>query len=59
MGTLIVIIAILFLTLVVVVPLWEKYAARHETADFSRLSRYIMPLMALLIVLQMIRYYFA
>lgn len=58
MGTLVAIIAILFLTLLVIVPLWEKYAASHETRDFSRLSRFIMPLMALLIVLQLIRYYF-
>lgn len=59
MATLITIIAILFLTLLVIVPMWEKYAARHETYDFGRLSRYIMPLMALLIVLQLIRYYFS
>lgn len=52
-------IVILRLTLLVIVLLWEKYAARHDTRSPDRLSRYIMPLMALLIAVQLIRYYFS
>ncbi|BES70148.1 hypothetical protein RE428_11660 [Marinobacter nanhaiticus D15-8W] len=63
MGTLLIILGVLFLTLVILVPLWEKYAAKGDQKgrspkDYSHLARYIFPLIALLIVLQILNYYF-
>lgn len=63
MGTLLIILGVLFLTLMILVPLLEKYAAKGESTgrspkDYSHLTRYIFPLIALLIVLQILNYYF-
>ncbi len=58
MGTLLAILAVLFLALIVIVPLVEKYAPKGEARDYSKITRWIIPLMALAIVLQMIRHYF-
>lgn len=58
MGTLLTILAVLFLALIIIVPLVEKYAPKDQTRDYSRITRWIIPLMALLIVLQMIRHFF-
>lgn len=58
MGTLLIILGVLFLTLVVLVPLLEKYASKGGQKDYSHLTRYIFPLIALLIVLQILNYYF-
>ncbi|WP_166263475.1 hypothetical protein [Marinobacter caseinilyticus] len=58
MGTLLIILGVLFLALVILIPLIEKYAPKGEPRDISKLSRFVFPLLALLIVLQMIRYYF-
>ncbi|WP_148863826.1 hypothetical protein [Marinobacter fonticola] len=58
MGTLLAILGILFVTLIVLVPFLEKYASKTEPKDYSHLARYIFPLIALLIVLQILSYYF-
>lgn len=58
MGTLLTILAVLFLALIIIVPLVEKYAPRDQTRDYSGIMRWVIPLMALLIVLQMVRHYF-
>ncbi|MEQ5836363.1 hypothetical protein EZI54_06650 [Marinobacter halodurans] len=58
MTNLLIILAVLFGALFVLVPLVEKYAPRSDGRDFSRIRRWIFPLMALLIVAQMLRYYF-
>lgn len=58
MGTLLTILAVLFLALIIIIPLVEKYAPKGEAHDYSRATRWIIPLMALLIVLQMIRHFF-
>lgn len=58
MSTLVVILGILFLTLIIVIPLIEKFAPKGEQRNMGNLTRFIFPLMALLIVLQMISYYF-
>ena len=58
MGTLLTILAVLFLALVVLVPLIERFGSRDQPQDYSSLSRWILPLMAILIVLQMIGYFF-
>jgi len=58
MGTLLIILAVLFLALIVILPLVEKYAPKEEGRNYGNLTRFIFPLVALLIVAQMIRYYF-
>lgn len=58
MDTLLTILAVLFLGLIIIVPLIEKYAPKGETRDYSHITRWIIPLMALLIVLQLVRHYF-
>lgn len=58
MGTLLIILAVLFLALIVILPLVEKYAPKGEERNYGNITRFILPLVALLIVAQMVRYYF-
>ena len=58
MGTLLTILAVLFLGLIIIIPLVEKYAPKGEAPDYSRITRWFIPLMALLLVLQMLRHFF-
>jgi hypothetical protein len=58
MGTLLTILAVLFVSLIILVPLIEKYAPKGETRDYGNIMRWIIPLMALLLVLQLVRHYF-
>jgi len=51
--TLLKILAVLLLALLVAVPLLERYGKPHDTEDVSSLSKWILPLAALLIVMQM------
>lgn len=57
MTTLITILALLFAALFILVTLAEKYGNR-DPEQTAKLSRYIMPLVALLIVAQLIKYAF-
>ncbi|HTN33552.1 MAG TPA: hypothetical protein VL091_06065 [Marinobacter sp.] len=59
MTILLIILAVLFLALIIILPLVEKYAPKGEARDYGNLSRFILPLVALLIVAQMVRYYFS
>lgn len=59
MTTLLIILAVLFLALIVILPLIEKYAPKGEARNYGNLTRFIFPLVALLIVAQMIWYYFS
>ncbi len=58
METLLIILAVLFLALIIILPLVEKYAPKDDGSSYGNLTRFIFPLVALLIVVQMIRYYF-
>lgn len=58
MSTLLVILGVLFLTLIIVVPLIERYAPRSEGRDYGNLTRFIFPLMAVLIIVQIVRHFF-
>lgn len=58
MGTLLTIIAVLFVALFIIIPLVEKYAPKGEGRDYGNIARWIIPLMALILVLQLIRHYF-
>lgn len=58
METLLIILAVLFVASIVILPLVEKYAPKGESRNYGNLTRFIFPLVALLIVAQMVRYYF-
>ncbi|GAB2918064.1 hypothetical protein [Rheinheimera gaetbuli] len=57
MTTLITILALLFAALFIVVTLTEKYGNR-DPEQTAKLSRYILPLVALLVIAQVIKYAF-
>ncbi|HEX5794172.1 MAG TPA: hypothetical protein VFY01_12915 [Rheinheimera sp.] len=57
MTTLITILALLFAALFIVVTLTEKYGNR-DPEQTAKLSRYILPLVALLILAQVIKFAF-
>lgn len=57
MTTLITILALLFAALFIVVTLTEKYGNR-DPEHSAKLSRYILPLVALLVIAQVIKYAF-
>ncbi|MEX1032677.1 MAG: hypothetical protein WDZ30_04905 [Cellvibrionaceae bacterium] len=58
MINLISILALLFLSLFVIVTLLEKYGRAHSNEEINKLSRFIMPLIGVLLVLQAVRYFF-
>ena len=58
METLLIILAVLFVALIVILPLAEKYAPKGESRNYGNLTRFIFPLMAVLILAQMIRHFF-
>ena len=59
MGVLLAILGVLFLTLLILVPLLEKYGRKGQPQDYRHLTRFIFPLMTVLILLQLFRYYLA
>lgn len=59
MGVLLTILAVLFLALIIIVPMIEKYAPKGESRDYSKISKWLIPLMAVALVLQLFRHYFA
>ncbi|AOY86813.1 hypothetical protein BKP64_00705 [Marinobacter salinus] len=58
MGTLLTILAVLFVALIIIVPLVEKYAPKGEDRSYGNITRWVIPLVALLILLQLFRHYF-
>ncbi|KEF31308.1 hypothetical protein D777_01657 [Marinobacter nitratireducens] len=58
MGTLLTILAVLFIALIIIIPLVEKYAPKGEPRDYGNIARWIIPLMMVILVLQLVRYYF-
>lgn len=58
LETLLIILAVLFVALIVILPLVEKYAPKGESRDYGNITRFIFPLMAVLILAQMIRHFF-
>ena len=58
MGTLLTILLVLFIALVVVVPLVERFGKPHSNQEISKIARWVLPLMMLLLVLQALRHFF-
>jgi hypothetical protein len=57
MGTLLIILGVLFVSLVIIIPLVERFAKRYSAEELSKLTRWILPLLLLLMILQALRYF--
>ncbi len=58
MGTLLAILAILFLALVVIVPLVERFGKRYSSEELGKITRWFFPLLMVLMIAQALRYFF-
>jgi len=58
MGTLFTILGVLFLTLFILIPLIERFGRQYSPEELSKLSRWVLPLILVLMLLQAIRYFF-
>ena len=58
MGNLLIVLGVLFLVLFIAVPLIERFGSRQSDGEISKMSRFILPLVALLLILQAIRHFF-
>ena len=58
MTTLFIILVVLFAALFIIVPFLEKHASKGDAIDDRRISRWIIPLMGLVLVLAIARHYF-
>lgn len=56
MLNLITILLLLFLALLVVVQLLERFGKRHNPEDIGKVQRFILPLIGLIFLLQGLRY---
>ena len=56
MGVLIAILAILFISLFILIPLLEKYGKESSPAELQNITRRVIPLMIILIIATAIRY---
>lgn len=52
------ILGVLFLALIVVIPLVERFGKKYSAEEVSKISRWVMPLMGLLLLIQGLRYLF-
>ncbi len=57
MGTLLTILAVLLVSLLVIVPLVERYGKRYSSEDLNKLTRWFFPLLLLLMIMQALRYF--
>ncbi len=55
---LLIILGVLFIALIVIIPLIEKSGARADHPIVAKLSRWIIPVLILLAVLQLLRLVF-
>jgi H+/Cl- antiporter ClcA len=56
---LLLILGILAIALLIIIPILEKHGRAYTQEETKKLSRWIMPLVALLLVIQILVYYFA
>ena len=56
MGVLIAILAILFISLFIPIPLLEKYGKERSPEELQNITRWVIPLMIILIIATAIRY---
>ena len=58
MGNLLLILGVLFLALVIILPLVEKFGPKQTDKEVSKMSRYIFPLVGILMIIQTIIYFY-
>jgi cadmium resistance protein CadD (predicted permease) len=58
MGNLLTILVILFVSLFVLVTLLEKFGKKTEEQDLSKLTRWVYPLMAIMLGAYLVKYFF-
>ncbi|MCC2615305.1 hypothetical protein LJ739_03505 [Aestuariibacter halophilus] len=56
--TVVIILAVLFAALFIVIPLIERSKLRISAEDSAKISRWILPLVAILLVVQLLRHVF-
>ena len=56
MGVLIAILAILFISLFILIPLLEKYGKERSPEELQNITRWVISLMIILIIATAIRY---
>lgn len=54
--TVLIILAVLFIALIVIVPMLERSKSRFSQEDISKISRWVLPLMLLVAVIQLFNY---
>lgn len=52
------ILGVLFLALIIFVPLIERFGPRMSEQDVGKISRFVLPLMAIVLILQLLRFIF-
>ena len=57
MGVLLIILGVLFATLIIVIPLLEKHGTERSPEELQKISRYMMPLMIVMLIAMAFRYF--
>jgi peptidoglycan biosynthesis protein MviN/MurJ (putative lipid II flippase) len=57
MPVIVIILAILFATLIIGIPLIEKYSTEKSEEQLQKITRYMIPLMILLLIGSAVRYF--
>jgi uncharacterized membrane protein len=55
--TVFIILAVLFIALVVIVPLIERYNFRMSTEQMGKWGRWILPLLVIMLLIQLVMHY--
>jgi len=55
--TLLKILGLLFIVLIVLIPLIERYSPRPDEAKLKRMNRWIIPLVATLLIVQLLAHW--
>jgi len=58
MPDIILILGILFIALIIMVTLVDRFGKKQSSEEVSRISRWVIPLMAAIMVLQLLAYFF-
>ncbi|MDP4536114.1 hypothetical protein Q3O60_07940 [Alkalimonas collagenimarina] len=54
MPTIVIILAVLFLALFLLVTVLEKFGKRHSNEELNKITRFIFPLVAIVLVVQLL-----
>ena len=57
MPVIVIILVILLITLIIGVPLIEKYSTEKSEEELQKITRYMIPLMILLLIGSAVRYF--